>query len=286
MASCARLNRGATTGKGAAMLSRVLSSGAPRPPARTPPGCVVWAIGDIHGRSDLVDRLLQGIRTDLHARDVPRKVVVVLGDAIDRGLGSRAVMDQLANLAADPGLEVHLLRGNHEDRMLAFMADPSVGPGWCDYGGRETLASYGVAPPAMRGDMAGWTETASALRRAMPAYHHDLLASLEPSVVIGDYFFTHAGARPGVPLINQSPYDLMWIREPFLDDPALFEMVVVHGHTPAAAVHSDDRRIGVDTGAYASHILSAVRLEGDSRRSMQAVGRAGRVSIRMTKLPG
>jgi serine/threonine protein phosphatase 1 len=269
---------------GGAMLSRVLSHGAARPAARTPPGCVVWAIGDIHGRSDLVDRLLQGIRTDLYATEAARKVVVFLGDAVDRGLDSRGVLNQLCNFAADPALEVHFIRGNHEDRMLAFMEDPMVGPGWCDYGGRDTLASYGLTAPAMRGDIGGWAETADALRRAMPEFHHDMLASLQPHVVVGDYFFTHAGARPGVPLINQSLHDLMWIREPFLDDPALFEMVVVHGHTPADAVHSDQRRVGVDTGAYATNVLSAVRLDADRREIMQATGRGGRVTIRMTKL--
>lgn len=261
------------------MLSRFFSHRAARPASRTPPDCVIWAVGDIHGRSDLADRLLQAIRADLHASSVSRKVVVLLGDYVDRGLDSRGVLDQLCNLAADPGLEVHFIRGNHEDRMEAFLADPGVGPSWCDYGGRDTLVSYGITPPAMRNDPEAWVEASRALGDAMSEHHHAFLRQQEYSVSIGDYFFAHAGARPGVPLINQDPYDLMWIRQPFLDHPAPFEQVVVHGHTPIEAVHSDTRRIGVDTGAYATNVLSAVRLEGETRVVLQATGRAGRVSV-------
>lgn len=266
------------------MLSRLFSTRSARPASRTPPGCVVWAVGDIHGRSDLADRLIQAIRADLHAAEASRKVVVFLGDYVDRGLDSRGVLDQLCNLAVDPGLEVHFLRGNHEDRMEAFLDDPMVGPSWCDYGGRDTLVSYGVKPPAMRGDPEAWAEASRDLAQAMPPHHHDFMARQETSVSIGDYFFCHAGARPGVPLINQSPEDLMWIRQAFLEHPAPFEQVVVHGHTPTEAVHSDARRIGVDTGAYATNVLSAVRLEGDTRVLLQATGRAGRVAVTTASL--
>ena len=260
------------------MLSRLLPNRPARLASRTPAGCVIWAVGDIHGRSDLADRLIQAIRADLHGGDAARKVVVFLGDAIDRGLDSRGVLNQLSNLAADPALEVHFVRGNHEDRMEAFLHDPEVGPGWCDYGGRDTLLSYGVTPPRQDSPDA-WTEASRALGEALPESHRELLASQEVSVSIGDYFFVHAGARPGVALPAQAPHDLMWIRHPFLDHAAPFEQVVVHGHTPSEAVHSDARRIGLDTGAYATNILSAVRLEGETRMVMQATGRAGRVAI-------
>ena len=266
------------------MLSRLFPNRSARPVSRTPPDCVIWAVGDIHGRSDLADRLLQALRADLHAAGAGRKVVVFLGDYVDRGLDSRGVLNQLCNFAADPALEVHFIRGNHEDRMEAFLSDPAVGPSWCDYGGRDTLVSYGVSPPPMRGDPGAWVEASRALGEAMPEHHHAFLAEQELSVTIGDYFFVHAGARPGVPLINQAPYDLMWIRQPFLDHSAPFEHVVVHGHTPTEAVHSDARRIGVDTGAYATNVLSAVRLEGESRVLLQATGRAGRVAITTSAL--
>lgn len=267
------------------MLSRLFPNRPARPASRTPPGCVIWAVGDIHGRSDLADRLIQAVRADLHAAEATRKVVVFLGDYVDRGLDSRGVLNQLCNLAADPALEVHLLRGNHEERMEAFLRDPQVGPSWCDYGGRDTLVSYGVNPPPMRGDVRAWAEASRAFADALPDSHRELLSGLENSVSIGDYFFAHAGARPGVALAVQSPEDLLWIRQPFLDHAGLFEQVVVHGHTPIEAVHSDARRIGVDTGAYATHVLSAVRLEGETRGLLQATGRAGRVAITTSPLP-
>jgi serine/threonine protein phosphatase 1 len=247
--------------------------------SRTPPGCVVWAVGDIHGRADLADRLIQAIRADLYASDAERKVIVFLGDHIDRGPDSRGVLDQLCNLSADPKLEVHCLRGNHEDRMEAFLVDPAVGPGWCEYGGRDTLSAYGVSPPAMRGDMEGWAETAKALAKALPRSHRQLLDGQAWSVTIGDYFFCHAGARPGVPLEQQAPEDLMWIRQPFLDHPKPFEKVVVHGHTPTEAVVSDGRRLSLDTGAYATNVLSAVRLGGETRVLLQARGRGDQISV-------
>jgi serine/threonine protein phosphatase 1 len=261
------------------MFSRLFNKPGRKGPARTPDDCVVWAVGDIHGRSDLSGPLITVIRDDLAASAAARRVLVFLGDHIDRGPDSRGVLDQVVEVAADPALEVHCLRGNHEDRMEAFLDDPSLGPGWCDYGGRECLMSYGVVPPAMRGDPAGWAEASQALRAALPDSHLRLLRSQGHSVAIGDYFFAHAGARPGVALDAQSPDDLMWVRQEFLDHPALFEKVVVHGHTPADEVVSDARRIGIDTGAYATGILSAVRLEGETRSLLQAAGRGERVSL-------
>jgi serine/threonine protein phosphatase 1 len=268
------------------MLSRLFPNRSSKPASSTPPDCVIWAVGDIHGRSDLADRLLQAIRGDLSAAEATRKVVVFLGDHIDRGLDSRGVLNQLCNLEADPALEVHFIRGNHEDRMEAFLTEPAVGPSWCDYGGRDTLVSYGVNPPAMRGDAAGWAETSRALGAALPESHRRLLERQTLSVSIGDYFFCHAGVRPGVPLAAQVGEDLMWIRQPFLDHPAPFEQVVVHGHTPTETVVSDARRIGIDSGAYATNVLSAVRLEGQTRLLLQATGRGGRVSLTNAPLQG
>jgi len=266
------------------MFSRLFPHLSRRPASATPPDCVVWAIGDIHGRADLLHPLLETIRADLSAVALGRKVIVFLGDYIDRGFDSRGVLNQLCDLDADPALEVHFIRGNHEDRMEAFLLDPAVGQSWCDYGGRETLFSYGVSPPAMRSDSAGWGETARALSEALPEPHRRFLQRQQLSVSIGDYFFCHAGARPGVELDDQSPEDLMWIRQPFLDHPAPFEKVVVHGHTPTDFVVSDARRIGVDTGAYATNVLSAVRLAGQSRFLLQAKGRAEHISVATSEL--
>lgn len=274
-----RLERRGVNGHCTSMLSRLFPKRSSKPASQTPPDCVVWAVGDIHGRSDLSEPLLGAIRSDLAGAEVSRKVIVFLGDHVDRGQDSRGVLDQLCALGEDPALEVHFVRGNHEDRMEAFLTEPAVGPSWCDYGGRDTLVSYGVSPPTMRGDMAGWAETARMLADALPETHQRLLARQTLSVSIGDYFFCHAGIRPDLPLEAQGPEDLMWIRQPFLDHPGPFEKVVVHGHTPTEVIVSNDRRIGIDTGAYATNVLSAVRLSGPARVLLQASGRAEWVSI-------
>ncbi|MBX9616940.1 MAG: metallophosphoesterase [Caulobacteraceae bacterium] len=268
------------------MFSRLFADRSARSTSSTLPDCVIWAVGDIHGREDLSDPLIDAIEADLSATSASRKVLIFLGDHVDRGSGSRAVLDRLVRLAGQPGLEARFIRGNHEDRMEAFLEDPRVGPSWCDYGGRDTLMSYGVNPPTMRGDAEAWAETSRALAEALPESHRILLSRQEYSVSIGDYFFTHAGARPGVALSHQSPEDLMWIRQAFLDHAAPFEQVVVHGHTPTEQVISDNRRIGVDTGAYATNILSAVRLEGTTRSLLQATGRGSGVIVTPRDLPG
>jgi serine/threonine protein phosphatase 1 len=268
------------------MFTRFFKKTSERPPARVPDGCVVWAVGDIHGRADLSGPLIAAIRADLIGASASRKVIVFLGDHVDRGPDSRGVLDQIAEVLADPALEVHTLRGNHEERMEAFLNQPDLGPGWCDYGGREALMSYGVAPPVMKGDAEGWAAAATALRDALPDSHLRLLQNQAYSVTIGDYFFAHAGARPGVALEDQSPDDLMWIRQPFLEHAALFEKVVVHGHTPTDSVVSDARRIGVDTGAYGTNVLSAVRLEGETRALLQATGRGASVRLSSMALSG
>lgn len=153
--------------------------------------------------------------------------------------------------------------------MEAFLRDPSVGPSWCDYGGREALRSYGVAVPSDRDDVDAWAAASKVFSEVVGPRHMAFLRGLEMSVTLGDYFFCHAGARPGVALDAQSNHDLMWIRQAFLDDPGSFERIVVHGHTPSQDLYSDHRRIGVDTGAYATSVLSAVRFEDDARSVLQ-----------------
>lgn len=170
---------------------RPLRAASSRPPA----GCVIWAVGGIHGRSDLADRLIQAIRADLHRSDAPCKVVIFLGDAIDHGLDSKGVLNQLSNLAADPGLEVRFVRGERETRMEAFLRDPGAGPDWCDDGGRATLASYGVMAPPPEADASAWAAASRALAEALPGSHHDILAAQEGAVTIGEQVFTHADAK-------------------------------------------------------------------------------------------
>ncbi len=257
------------------MLSKLFRSrtkvAAPASPA-VPDGTVVWAVGDIHGRLDLLQPLVEAIVADPRDRAAKRRVVVFLGDYIDRGPDSRGVLRLLAGLSADQGVEWRFLKGNHEQAMLGFLDDPSAGPKWCEYGGDNALRSYGLRVPDLVHRTEAWARVAADLRHKLTARETEFLENLELSFTVGDYFFSHAGARPGVALDRQSPGDLMWIRQPFLDSPVGFEQVVVHGHTPATDVFLDARRIGIDTKAYDSGVLSAVRLEGQKRDLLQAFG--------------
>ena len=244
------------------------------PKPAVPQGLVVYAIGDVHGQADLLAALLDPIIREAAERG-HSTALVCLGDYVDRGPASRQVIEALIASKAAPGLEARFLRGNHDQSLLDFLAEPATGPDWCEFGGRETLASYGVTPPRVRDAPEQWEKAREDLAAALPASHLAFLQKSELSLELGDYFFAHAGARPGVPLSDQSDRDLMWIRQPFLGDDRRFEKVVVHGHTPAEAVHADHRRIGLDTGAYATGVLSAVRLEGEDRRLIQAKRQSG-----------
>jgi serine/threonine protein phosphatase 1 len=236
--------------------------------AAIPEGEVVFAIGDIHGRADLLRALVPSIWKDRGDRDGKHATIVFLGDYIDRGPSSDEVLDILIDLQNNTGADWVFLRGNHEQALLDFIDDPEAGPAWGEWGGRETMASYGVNGPH-GSDARLWRMARDSLEAAMPRAHLAFLRGLPLRHEAGDYFFAHGGARPGIPLDRQSERDLMTIRQPFLQSAKAFEKVVVHGHSIAAEVHSDHRRIGVDTGAYATGTLTAVRLEGDSRRIIQ-----------------
>ncbi|KRA64672.1 serine/threonine protein phosphatase [Caulobacter sp. Root656] len=234
-----------------------------------PPGTLVWTVGDIHGRLDLLRPLLSAVLEDFARSAQTRKVLIFLGDYVDRGPDSQGVIELLCRLADGGPVETIFLRGNHEDRMAAFLEDPGIGPTWCDYGGREALRSYGVTAPADRADKDAWAAASADFNAAVSDRHRAFLRDLKFSASVGDYFFVHAGARPGVPLDQQSRHDMMWIRQTFLDDSRAFEKIVVHGHTPTDDIQSDHRRIGLDTGAYATGVLTAVRLEGEERAALQ-----------------
>lgn len=270
------------------MFGRLFGKSSPSPspaapsraPRAAPPGRVVWAIGDVHGCLDLLDALLAEIARDEAADDRPRSVVF-LGDYVDRGPDSRGVIDRLIQIADMADVDARFIRGNHEEKMREFLDDPSVGATWCEYGGDAALASYGLAPPAMRHRKEGWIALSADLRHKLGPRGVRFLDDLEPCLTLGGYFFCHAGALPGVALDDQSERDLMWIRGRFLNDDQPFERVVVHGHTPTDAPHVDHRRIGVDTGAYATGVLTAVRLDGEAETFVQAVrGADGVVTVR------
>lgn len=216
----------------------------------------IYAIGDIHGRLDLLRRAIGAIRRDIQEHGAAA-LTITIGDYVDRGPHSRGVIERLIdNPFPTPYVA---LKGNHEDMLEAFLADAAAGPQWCCNGGEETLQSYGVR---LRGDAPADFELArQAFRAALPGTHLRFLRALEISHGRGRYFFCHAGVRPGVPLARQRKEDMLWIREPFLASEQDFGAIVVHGHTPAAAPELRRNRIGIDTGAFYSGRLTCVALE-------------------------
>jgi len=236
-------------------------------------GRLLYAVGDVHGRLDLLDGLIDRVTEDFRAlgrQDNP--VLIMLGDYIDRGPQSGAVIDRLIELreqAATGRFQFRALMGNHEETLLHFLDDPMAGPSWVEYGGGETLASYGVHRPVGRADPEAWEQTRQAFRAVFPTSHEAFLRQLELMAVYGDYIFVHAGLRPGLPLERQVAADLLWIRNEFLDNPHGLDATVVHGHTPVEEVFVGRQRINVDTGAYATGVLTAVRLDGDAPKIIQ-----------------
>jgi diadenosine tetraphosphatase ApaH/serine/threonine PP2A family protein phosphatase len=225
-----------------------------------PQGTRIYAIGDIHGRLDLLEKLLGRIETDLAERPVARPIHVFLGDYIDRGRWSQETIDRL--ISHGSAHESVFLRGNHELIAVNCLSDPTRIEQWLRLGGRETLASYGVSSGLFT-RRARIVEAQAAFHRALPAAHFRFLASLRNSFACGDYFFAHAGARPHVELSQQSENDLLWIRGEFLSSAHDFGKIIVHGHTPAAAVEIRRNRINIDTGAFATDRLSCLVLEGE-----------------------
>lgn len=232
-----------------------------KPLKRAPEGRRIYAVGDVHGRVDLLDRLLAAIVRDAADFD-GAPTLVFLGDYVDRGLQGRAVLDRLVALQENPAFETRFLKGNHEAALLEFLKKPSGGAAWLTFGGAETLYSYGVQAPSAVPSPEELRRASQALNMALPRPHLAFLKELELVARFGDYVFVHAGLRPGKTFEEQVEDDMLNIRESFLNSRRKWPFVVVHGHTPEDGVHIDQRRIGVDTGAYATGKLSAVRLEG------------------------
>ena len=236
------------------------ASEAPKARPSVPAGRRIYAVGDIHGRADLLSDLLMRIDDDLKARPTADSVQVFLGDYIDRGPNSRQVIDLL--IARGRRRDVLFLKGNHEYCALQFLSDPTVLSEWQNIGGLNTLLSYGVVP-TRSDDPKLQHKVSAAFRRAMPDSHRCFIESLALSFACGDFFFVHAGVRPGIPLQRQSQQDLLWIRDDFLLHEEDFGMVVVHGHTPIYKPDIRSNRINIDTGAYATGRLTCLVLEGD-----------------------
>jgi serine/threonine protein phosphatase 1 len=238
--------------------------------ARVPEGQRVYAIGDVHGHFDLLIALLKRIKTDSEQRPKAETHIVLLGDLIDRGPHSAQVIEYLRTYR-DDFATFHFVMGNHEEAMLESLAGevPLEEIGWLEFGGLETMLSYGADPLLLA---ANSSDTTAALRRFVPRIHLEFLGTFVDRVRIGDYLFVHAGIRPGVPIDLQDSRDMRWIRQAFLDDDGDHGVVVVHGHTITAEPDIRHNRIGIDTGAYRSGLLTALALEGGDRWLMMEQG--------------
>jgi serine/threonine protein phosphatase 1 len=245
------------------------AAGAPAAAPAVPPGRRVYAIGDIHGRLDLLRELHALIAGDAGNFDGER-TVVYLGDCIDRGPASREVIDELLDAPLPGCAAVHLL-GNHEQTLLDFLQYPQQAAGWLAWGGRETLLSYGVRPPLdfMRADV---EQLRDEFQARLPGRHVEFFQRMALTHVAGDYLFVHAGIRPGVPLQEQSDSDLLWIRRDFTASDEDLGCVVVHGHSISEEVELRPNRIGIDTGAFYTGVLTCLALEGAERRLLQTGG--------------
>lgn len=231
---------------------------SPRLP-RLPEGLRVYALSDIHGCADLLERAFKAIDEDL-ARSRPEQLQqVILGDYIDRGLDSRLTLDLLvARGRRDPMV---FLKGNHEGVLLDFLRDPTRLHDWRQFGGLQTLISYGLRP-SLNPNASEQLDLAKAFSAALPADHRSFLEALTLSFSCGDYFFVHAGVRPDVALEDQQEEDLLWIRDEFLNSRADFGKFIIHGHTPVREPELRPNRLNIDTGGYATGRLALLRLEG------------------------
>ena len=246
------------------MAWEVLQSSALGARPRLPSRVRVYAVGDIHGRADVLAKLFTLIDKDLEVRPNERSIEVFLGDYIDRGPHSPQVLDLL--IARRRQRVAVFLRGNHEACAYRVLSDPSVLSDWVHIGGVNTLLSYGVEPSGCDLDQQAPRAIAAAFRQALPDSHYHFLQGLALSFSCGDYFFVHAGVRPGIPLVRQSEQDLLWIREEFLLHEEDFGKVVVHGHSPTNLPDIRPNRINIDTGAYATGRLTCLVLEDDGMR--------------------
>jgi len=226
--------------------------------ASAPSDTRIYAVGDIHGRADLLSEIIARIDDDIRRRPIAHTIEVYLGDYVDRGPQSKTVIDLLTvRLVANGAV---CLRGNHEAVMEGFLQDPAILEYWLPLGGMQTLASYGIELHE--------NETAFSLHRrfldAFPRAHELFMQCLRNQLSCGDFLFVHAGIRPGVPLDDQDPNDLIWIRDEFLDDTRSHKRFIVHGHTPVPHPEIRRNRSNIDTAAWRTGALTCVAIEGST----------------------
>jgi serine/threonine protein phosphatase 1 len=233
------------------------------PLPRTPRGYCAYAVGDVHGRLDLLDLLLAKIELDVSQRKPQRSLLLFLGDIIDRGPASCQAVERLRTYRHSL-LQPIFLMGNHEEVLIRLLrGERGVLSNWLRFGGTECLASYGVDAKQLRGMPE--QSALDLIKLTIPETHQNFIAGFADTLRFGDYLFVHAGVRPGIDLSVQRQSDLRWIRQPFLDDQTDHGFVVVHGHTISDAIVERSNRIGIDTGAYRTGTLSALGLQGADR---------------------
>jgi serine/threonine protein phosphatase 1 len=262
-------NSGHTVFGGFVRRLREAVGGAGSRAPRVPDGVRLYAIGDIHGRDDLLADLTARIEDDAKRRPPARNILIYLGDYVDRGLKSKQVLERLVS-GPPRGFEAVYLKGNHEAAMLQFLQDADFGRTWKYYGGLETLHSYGINELTLSDNPDDFVRARDHLERVLPDAHRVFLENLVLSTEFGDYFFAHAGVSPGVDLSRQVEDDLLWIRDAFLNSDLWFGKVVVHGHTPRGKPVFRPNRIGIDTGAYMTNVLTCLALEAAERRVIQS----------------
>lgn len=227
----------------------------------------IYCIGDIHGRNDLLNQLLIKIMRDL-SQYKGSVIIVYLGDYIDRGVDSKGVIETLLN-KQKTGIEYVYLRGNHEQAMLDCLKEAAVISSWLSFGGQVTLASYGVGIAKIPTKREDFLKIQEKLKENLPVEHYQFLTQTELSYTLGSYFFVHAGVNPKKSLTRQNPEDLLWIRDEFINANKVHKKIIVHGHTVTEEPEIFKHRIGIDTGAYASGILSCLVLESNQQRFIQ-----------------
>ncbi|WP_192252603.1 metallophosphoesterase [Mesorhizobium silamurunense] len=245
--------------------------------ARGPEGMRLYAIGDVHGRHDLLAAMHRGIESELEYAPSSDWRIIHLGDYVDRGPDSKSVIEFLIEAKKRDPRNI-MLAGNHDMGMLDFLDEPDANGLFMRFGGVQTALSYGVKLSSG----GGWFDRSddtllhghAALVDAVPQTHIDFLKSLSFSVTFGDFFFCHAGIRPGIPLESQSPQDLIWIRDAFHDHPGLYPKVIVHGHTPVPEAEVMANRVNVDTLAWQAGTLSALAVAGADKRILTVTGKA------------
>ena len=244
-------------------------------------GARAYAVGDIHGRLDLLNSILAEIERDMAARPAVKTFIIFLGDLIDRGPDSAGVVERLRSYR-NPAARPVFLGGNHEEVLLEIL-DGKLGvlPSWLKFGGAECAKSYGIDVDALR--QMDERAAIELVRAKVPRAHREFLESMADTFRFCDYLFVHAGIRPGIGIEEQDRKDLRWIRDPFLSDGKEHGFVVVHGHTIVEEIQERPNRIGIDTGAYRTGVLTAVAIEDERRwfltgQSSESEGRPNSVA--------